>query len=67
MEVKVQGRYPSKTSRMNQNKMVVATFVSQQAATIRVDDDDNLDFWLEISFSKQQLKQLLEEMENCEE
>lgn len=62
MESKVVGRYPKGSSILNQHNMEVSSYTSGDYVVIRVDDEQNSDFWLEITLSREQLKEILLKM-----
>lgn len=68
MDAKVTGRYPRGfPARLDQKNMTVDTFTSGKGVVIRVDDNENADFWLEITLSKAQLQKMLQEIEEAKE
>jgi hypothetical protein len=67
--ITVNGRYAGisapKLSPANMTTEII--HVSKNSATLRVDDRSNLDFWLEANFDREDLIEMLRQMDESEE
>jgi hypothetical protein len=61
-----EGRYPHKVTRLDPKKMTVEVISYKDEAVFRLDDEQNLDFWLQFTVTKDELKAILEQMESNE-
>jgi CBS-domain-containing membrane protein len=66
-DIVVNGRYPHHGGRFDKNQITVDDFASKMGVTIRIDDANNLDFWLEVNISQNKLEQLLQKTKEAEE
>ncbi len=60
-EVEVKGRHLG-NARLDPDKITFEFTVYEDAVTLRLDDENNLAWWLEITISKDQLEKLLQQM-----
>jgi hypothetical protein len=58
-EIEVRGRHLG-DARLNPDKITHEFSVYEDAVSLRLDDAEHLEWWLEITISKAQLKKLLE-------
>ena len=65
--ITVNGRYPYKQGAIFGNIITNICNASKEDITIRIDDSKNIDFWLEINLTKQDLEYMLSQVNKSEE
>lgn len=63
----VNGRHPHHSGRFDKDQITVDTFVSKMGVTIRIDDTNNPDFWLEVNIPQSELEILLQKTKEAQE
>lgn len=65
--ITVKGRYPYESKPLTPSNMLVDTECWKSTARVRLDDEANLDFWLEVSFDRSDLEEMLRKMDESED